>query len=155
VSAPSGTPELGLFVGTWIGGGAGHYPTIDDFEYEEEVEFTALPGKPFLAYRSRTWSPARERPLHTENGYLRPTGGGVVELLVSQPTGFVEIQRGPLTDGVLDFTLHSLAASPDAKPVHDVRRRYVVEGDVLSYDVWMAHAETPLTHHLKAQLHRA
>lgn len=154
--------DLGVFAGTWVGGGDGHYPTIDDFSYEEEVDFTATPGKPFLAYRSRTWSRDREgsvpsrrgRPMHTENGYLRQAGGAV-ELLVSQPTGFVEIQRGDLTDGVLELTPVSLAASPDAKPVHEIRRRIVVAGDVLSYDLWMSHADTPLTHHLKAELRRA
>ncbi|MFF0815125.1 FABP family protein [Rhodococcus sp. NPDC003318] len=146
--------ELGVFTGTWIGGGDGHYPTIDDFSYEEEIEFTATPGKPFLAYRSRTWSPGRERPMHTENGYLRHAGD-TLELLVSQPTGFVEIQRGDLHAGVLDLTLVSLNRSPDAKPVHDIRRRITVDGDVLSYDMWMAHASTPLTHHLTARLQRA
>ncbi|EME15280.1 FABP family protein [Rhodococcus triatomae] len=146
--------ELGVFAGSWTGTGTGHYPTIESFSYEEEIEFTEMPGKPFLAYRSRTWSPARERPLHTENGYLRRSGGAV-ELLVSQPTGFVEIQRGDLVDGVLDLTLLSFARSPDAKPVHEVRRRLVVGGDTLTYDLWMAHAETPLTHHLTARLQRA
>lgn len=150
--------ELGVFAGTWVGGGDGHYPTIDDFSYQEEIEFTATPGKPFLAYRSRTWAresdpQRRARPMHTENGYLRRTGGAV-ELLVSQPTGFVEIQRGELTGGVLELTLHSLAASPDAKPVHQIRRRITVTDTVLSYDMWMAHADTPMTHHLNASLRR-
>lgn len=145
--------ELSIFVGTWVGGGDGHYPTIDDFSYEEEIDFTATPGKPFLAYRSRTWSPGRSRPMHTENGYLRRAGDSL-ELLVSQPTGFVEIQRGDLRDGVLDLTLVSLSRSPDAKPVHDIRRRIVVDGDALTYDMWMAHADTPLTHHLTARLRR-
>ncbi len=146
--------ELRIFEGTWVGDGHGHYPTIDDFSYEEEVEFTATPGKPFLAYRSRTWSPGRERPMHTESGYLRRAGRNV-ELLVSQPTGFVEIQRGEIESGVLDLTPVLVAASPDAKPVHAIRRRFTVAADVLSYDLWMAHADTPLTHHLQAELHRS
>lgn len=145
--------ELRAFAGTWTGTGTGHYPTIADFSYEEEIDFTVMPGKPFLAYRSRTWSPGRERPMHTENGYLRRSGGSV-ELLVSQPTGFVEIQRGNVVDGVLDLTPLSLSRSPDAKPVHEVRRRFVVEDGELGYDLWMAHAETPLTHHLTARLQR-
>ncbi|MFE3290852.1 FABP family protein [Rhodococcus sp. NPDC059234] len=144
---------LAGFVGRWVGAGNGHYPSIDDFSYEEEIEFTATPGKPFLAYRSRTWSPGRERPMHTENGYLR-NSGGQVELLVSQPTGFVEIHRGELRDGVLELSQLTLAASPDAKPVHEIRRRFAVAEDELSYDLWMAHAETPLTHHLQARFTR-
>lgn len=146
--------DLRQFAGTWIGGGDGHYPTIDDFSYEEEIEFTPMPGKPFLAYRSRTWAPGRERPLHTENGYLRRAGDSV-ELLVSQPTGFVEIHRGDVEGGVLDLTMLTVERSPDAKPVHEIRRRFAVDGDTLAYDLWMTHADTPLTHHLKAELRRA
>lgn len=152
----SGDPlaELRLFEGVWVGAGAGHYPTIDDFSYEEEVEFTATAGKPFLAYRSRTWSPGRERPMHTESGYLRRAGRHA-EMLISQPTGFVEIQRGEIEDGTLDLTPILVAASPDAKPVHAIRRRLVVAGDTLSYDLWMSHADTPMTHHLRAELRRS
>jgi hypothetical protein len=145
--------ELAQLGGRWVGGGDGHYPSIDDFSYEEEIEFVTTPGKPFLAYRSRTWSPGRERPMHTENGYLR-NAGGQVELLVSQPTGFVEIHRGELRDGALELAQLTLAASPDAKPVHEIRRRFVVAGDELTYDLWMAHADIPLTHHLRARLTR-
>ncbi|MEE2031584.1 FABP family protein [Rhodococcus chondri] len=144
---------LAPFAGRWVGGGDGHYPTIDDFAYDETIEFASMPGKPFLMYVSRTRHSTEGRPLHTENGYLR-RAGDAVELLVSQPTGFVEIQRSRLTDGVLDFETVVLERSPEAKPVHELRRRFVLDGDTLEYDLWMAHAETPLTHHLHAQLRR-
>ncbi|MFD6513128.1 FABP family protein [Rhodococcus sp. NPDC060176] len=143
------------FTGRWVGAGAGHFPTIDDFEYSEEIEFAATP-KPFVTYSSRTRGLPDGRPLHMESGYLRPTPGGELELLVSQPTGFVEIHRGTVdSEGTLALTRLTLAASPDAKPVHDVRRVLRVQGDTLTYDVWMAHGDTPLTHHLHATLHRA
>ncbi len=142
------------FAGRWVGGGDGHYPpTIDDFAYDETIEFTAIPGKPFLMYVSRTRARDDGRPLHTENGYLRRSGHEV-ELLVSQPTGFVEIQRSRLTHGVLDFTAVHLERSPDAKPVHELRRRFVLDRDTLTYDLWMAHDATPLTHHLHAEFTR-
>lgn len=146
--------ELAPFAGTWTGGGDGHYPTIDPFSYDETIEFATIPGKPFLVYGSRTRHRTEGRPLHTESGYLRRSGDDV-ELLVSQPTGFVEIQRGRLDGGVLDFTTVVLERSHDAKPVHEVRRRFVLDGDMLSYDFWMAHANTPLTHHLRAELRRS
>ncbi|MDJ0111118.1 heme-binding beta-barrel domain-containing protein, partial [Rhodococcus erythropolis] len=41
------------FTGRWVGAGAGHFPTIDDFEYSEEIEFAPTP-KPFVTYSSRT-----------------------------------------------------------------------------------------------------
>ncbi|GAC56503.1 hypothetical protein GOHSU_08_00310 [Gordonia hirsuta DSM 44140 = NBRC 16056] len=152
-AAPSPLGPLAPFAGIWRGSGTGHYPTIDDFTYTEEIELSPPPGKPFLFYRSRTWDGDDGRPLHTETGYLR-SAGEQVELLIVQPTGFVEIQRAPLADGVLDFTELILGASPDAKDVKSVRRRFVLDGDELSYDMWMAFAHVPMTHHLNARLHR-
>lgn len=150
--APLG--DLAAFAGRWVGEGSGHYPTIDDFAYAEEIEL-APSGKPFLFYRSRTRKPGGGQPMHTETGYLR-LADGVVELLVTQPTGFVEIHRGELADGVLDLTAHVLAASPAAKPVHEIRRRFHLAeaGSVLAYDIWMAFDDVPLTHHLRAELRR-
>ncbi|CAM2951530.1 FABP family protein [Prescottella defluvii] len=151
--APLG--DLAAFAGRWVGGGTGHYPTIDDFAYDEELELTAS-GKPFLFYRSRTRGPGGGMPMHTETGYLRLTDG-VAELLITQPTGFVEIHRATLADGVLDFASHTLEASPDAKPVHEIRRRFELleDGTVLAYDMWMAFDDVPMTHHLRAELRRA
>ncbi|NLV78930.1 MAG: FABP family protein [Rhodococcus sp.] len=145
--------HLAPFAGRWVGGGDGHYPTIDDFTYDETIELSPMPAKPFLMYVSRTKHRVEGRPLHTENGYLRRSGDDV-ELLVSQPTGFVEIQRSRLTHGVLDFVTVTLQRSADAKPVHEVKRRWVLDGGTLVYDLWMAHADTPLTHHLHAELRR-
>ncbi|WP_182359181.1 FABP family protein [Tomitella gaofuii] len=160
---------LAGFAGRWAGGGEGHYPTIDDFTYEEEIEFSG-DGRPFLTYLSRTWAPVRSRPMHTETGFLRNVGGGEAELLVTQPTGFTEIHRGAVeTSGAVGTAevvqagsgsvvfapeqLH-IARTPGAKPVHGVRRRFTVDGDRLSYALWMAHADTPMTHHLSAVLRR-
>jgi len=144
---------LADFAGRWEGGGSGHYPTIEDFSYEEEIEF-AWDGRPFLRYLSRTWSPGRARPMHTETGFLRRIGDDGAELLVTQPTGFTELHRGDVRDGRFAPVQWSIVASPDAKPVHEVRRRFTVEGPELGYDLWMAHADTPLTHHLRARLRR-
>jgi hypothetical protein len=146
--------EVELMRGRWAGTGSGHFPTIDDFEYSEEIVFAPTP-KPFLTYSSRTRGLPDGRPLHMESGYLRPVSGNELELLITQPTGFVEIHRGSIdADGTLAFTLLTLAASPDAKPVVDVRRVMRVHEDTLTYDIWMAHDQTPLTHHLHAELHR-
>lgn len=151
VSVP---PALAPFAGRWVGTGEGAYPTIDDFAYTEEIEFTPS-GKPFLAYRSRTWEEGSGRPLHTESGFLRLVAEDEAELLVAQPTGFVEIHRGQIREGTIELSMLSLAASPDAKPVHSVRRQLSVLGGSLTYDLWMAHDTTPLTHHLHGHLRLA
>ena len=45
---------LAFLVGTWRGEGVGGFPGIDDFQYGQEVTFSAT-GKPVLAYSSRSW----------------------------------------------------------------------------------------------------
>ncbi|MBC2642911.1 MULTISPECIES: FABP family protein [unclassified Rhodococcus (in: high G+C Gram-positive bacteria)] len=144
---------LAPFAGHWRGEGEGAYPTIDDFAYTEEIEFDPT-GKPFLAYRSRTWELGSGRPLHTESGYLRLVAEDEAELLVAQPTGFAEIHRGQIREGIIELSMASLGASPDAKPVHSIRRQFSVRGGDLTYDLWMAHDLTPLTHHLHGHLRR-
>ncbi|AUH69905.1 MULTISPECIES: FABP family protein [Gordonia] len=145
---------LAAFAGLWRGTGAGHYATIDSFTYDEEIELSPS-GRPFLFYRSRTRAPGGGRPMHTETGFLRLAGKQHAELLVAQPTGFVELQRAPAHHAVLEFAQHTLGVSPDAKQVHAVKRRFELAGDTLTYDLWMAYADVPVSHHLHAELHRA
>ncbi|MEX2503528.1 MAG: FABP family protein [Egicoccus sp.] len=150
-------PLAGL-LGTWAGEGAGHYPTIEDFTYHEEVTFGHV-GKPFFTYAQRTSNPATGEPMHSETGYLRvvtppherPVRG---ELVLAHPFGIVEVDEGGFVDGVLDLRATGLGRTSTAKAVHALRRRFVLDGDTLSYDLWMAHADTPETHHLAATLHR-
>ncbi|HSK24714.1 MAG TPA: FABP family protein [Egicoccus sp.] len=154
---PNLGPLAGL-AGTWAGEGAGHYPTIEDFTYLEQVTFTHV-GKPFFAYAQRTRHPATGAPMHSESGYLRvvtpaPERPVRVELVVAHPFGIVEVDEGEFHEGVLDLRATGLGRTSTAKAVHALRRRFVLEGDTLAYDLWMAHADTPETHHLAATLHR-
>lgn len=149
-------PVVGL-LGTFTGDGAGDYPTIDAFTYRETVTFGHV-GKPFLTYAQRTAHPVTGAPMHAETGYLRVQPGARAELVLAHPTGIVEVEEGSLTeeDGTTVLTLVSttIGRTGTAKDVRSLRRRFVLDGDTLSYDLWMAHADTPETHHLRAVLHR-
>ncbi len=150
--------ELAPLLGVWRGRGEGAYPTIDDFSYNEELTFGHV-GKPFVAMSQKTKDATTELPLHAEAGYFRPQEDGSVELLLTQPSGIVEILSGAVTpaeSGVeIDLTSTTVVGTPSAKDVSETRRRYVVDGDSLVIDFWMAAVGEPMTHHLTSRLSRA
>lgn len=145
---------LEFLVGTWRGAGKGQYPTIDDFEYFEEISFTPGPDKPFLFYIQRTRRLHIDEPLHAEAGYLRPAGPGRVEMVIASPTGIVEVHTGGYNQGHLHLRAGSIEATPTAKEVTDVERHIEVHGEVLRYRMLMAAVGEGLTPHLEAELHR-
>jgi THAP4-like, heme-binding beta-barrel domain len=144
---------LEFLLGTWRGGGAGHYPTIEPFEYVEDISFVHV-GKPWLLYTQRTRHAVEDRPLHAETGYWRPIGDADVEVVMSYPTGHVEIAAGAVDGTSVAVTTSSILATPTAKRVDRVERRIVVTGDELIYTLAMAAVGEPLTPHLEATLHR-
>lgn len=153
--APNLTPVAAL-LGTWKGEGAGSYPTIKDFTYQEEVTFTDV-GKPFLHYVQRTWSPTGA-PMHTETGYLRVPGDGTVEFVLAQPTGQTELCEGNVlaeADSVVLDMRASLLNSATAKQVSSTHRRYEFVGDTVTATFAMAAVGQPMTHHLRSQLRRS
>jgi hypothetical protein len=148
---------LAPLLGTWQGRGSGTYPTIEPFDYLEEVAFSHV-GKPFLVYGQKTRSAADGKPLHAETGYLRVPRPGHVELVLAHPSGITEIEVGTYTaDGTtieLDMTAANIGLTPTAKEVTALGRSFRVDGDELSYSLQMGAVGQPLQHHLGAVLHR-
>jgi hypothetical protein len=145
---------LAFLIGTWRGTGSGRYPKIEDFEYVEEARFWHY-GRPVLAYSQRTWSPASGAPMHSEMGYWRPAGAGGVEVVLAHAFGIVEIQDGRVDGGRITLASKSLTSAPTANQVEALSRTFVVEGDVLTYEVHMAFGDHDLQPHLEARLERA
>lgn len=154
--APPLAPELepiAFLLGTWVGEGQGAYPTIESFEYGEEVVFRHT-GKPFLVYGQRTWALDDGRPLHAETGYWRPRPGGRVELVLAHPTGIAEIEEGNHDGGRIVLSSSHVTRTASAKEVTELRRVLEVEGGELRYHVDMAAVGQPLQRHLDATLRR-
>jgi hypothetical protein len=148
---------LAPLLGSWRGRGSGEYPTIEPFEYLEEVTFSHV-GKPFLIYGQKTKSAVDELPLHAETGYLRVPRYNEVELVLAHPSGITEIEVGRyVTDGTtveLEMTTTQVGLAPTAKEVTSLARRFRLDGDQLTYSVQMGAVGLPLQHHLSATLHR-
>ncbi len=166
---------LSFLLGRWQGTGKGHYPTIEPFNYFQEVTFSHI-GKPYLIYTSRTWRLAddengepkkdedgaliREQPLAVETGFWRPQADGKVEVLLTHPTGITEIYAGEfhgLTS--IEMVTDAVARTATAKPYTAGKRLYGLvpsqtrEGEKdLAYAFDMAAMGQPLTPHLWAVL---
>lgn len=145
---------LAFLLGTWRGEGRGEYPTIEPFSYLEEVTFDHS-GKPFLAYQQRTRNAETHQPLHAETGYWRAPTPGRVEIVLAHPTGVAEIEEGTLDGQTIRVTSSYVTRTPTAKEVTELARAFVVEGDVMRYEVSMAAVGHELQHHLAAELRRA
>ena len=146
-------PLAGL-AATWRGTGAGEYPTITPFTYEEDLVVAPVPGRPLAHWRSTTRDAATGEPRHAESGFLRATPAGV-ELVVAHGFGIVEVATGTFDGAALVLRSDGLLGTPSAKSVAAVERRYELAGTTMRYTIAMAAVGVPLTHHLRAELHRA
>ncbi len=127
-------------LGTWQGNGHGDYPSIEKYEFGQELIFTH-DGRPFLHYFSRSWvvdaDGAKVREDALEAGFLRCRPGGAVELVLTHETGYAEIYYGQAGGGKLDLTTDAVARTGTADEYTAGKRLYgYVEGDLLyAYDV--------------------
>jgi hypothetical protein len=145
-----------FLLGTWKGEGRGFYPTIDDFTFSETLTFDAIPGKPFFRYEQKTMGP--DGPMHTELGFLRPTGEGRLEFILAQPMGQTELLTGHAREEeyflVLDFTESTIVNSGSAKKVDTTTRNYTFNGDrtAVTARFHMGAVRQPLQEHLVSEL---
>jgi hypothetical protein len=148
---------LAPLLGVWAGQGRGVYPTIEPFEYFEEITFGHV-GKPFLSYVQKTRAVSDGRPLHAESGYLRVPAADRIELILAHPTGVTELAEGDLSvrDATIEVELvaTTIGRSASAKEVTALSRSIRIEADALTYTVHMGAVGQPLQQHLTATLRR-
>jgi hypothetical protein len=145
---------LAFLLGTWQGSGHGDYPTIEAFAYRETASYTHV-GKPFIIYSQRTHDALTGAPLHTETGYLRPVSPSRCELVLSQPSGIVEMHEVVVSGSSLDMSTTAVLGTATAKPAAGVRRHIAVQHDVMNYTLEMAAMGLEMQFHLSAELRRA
>lgn len=165
VEVPEALLPLSWLIGRWVGVGTGHYPTIEDFRFGQEVSFST-DGRPFLTYWSRSWllddDGNRVRPLATESGFWRPRPENAFEVSLAHPTGYAEIWHGTqevtglenarITGARAELKTDVVARTESSKDYSAGQRLYgLVEGKLLwTYD--MEAMGQPMQNHLAASL---
>jgi len=155
---------LSFLLGRWAGTGKGDYPTIEAFDFIQELAFTHI-GKPYLIYTSRSWrmekdedgTPAKGAPLAVEAGFWRPQPDNRVEVLLTHPTGITEIYLGEVTGTRIEMATDAVARTESAKPYTAGHRLYGLVDSLhrpgekdLAYAFDMAAMGQPLQPHLWA-----
>jgi hypothetical protein len=155
--APACVP-LAWLLGVWRGVGVGDYPTIEAFQFGQEVSFGFVPGKPFLTYESRSWRVEEDgtvgAPLARETGYWRPQGSDEVEVLLAHPTGFVEMFLGRVEPGRVELATRGVLRTETAKDYRAARRMYGLVDGRLLWVMDMAAVGQELQPHVSAELRR-
>lgn len=146
-------------LGKWQGDGVVEYPTIQTFEYREELEFAANDMQPFLRYEQRTWRKSETgeyAPSHWEVGFWRVLSSNEIEVLNAQGGGRVEVLRGVLTPTSDGFVLHlkSTLVANDPR-MAETTREFVLQENRFRYKMEMSLATVPdLTRHVYVELER-
>jgi hypothetical protein len=155
---------LGLlpYIGVWRGRGRGGYPTVEDFDYGQEIRISH-DGRPFLHFESRAWLLDEEskpiRPAGREVGWWRPVMDGEkatdeIEATMMSPSGIMELYIGTVTGTRVELGTDAVVRTATAKEVTAGHRLFgIVEGALL-YAHDMAAVGHGLTPHLSARLIR-
>ena len=142
--------DLAFLLGTWSGTGEGSgRPASRSIRRGRHVEHV---GDPFLLYSQRSWSLDEGSPIHFERGFLRPSGPGVVELVLAHPIGVTEVAVGTVEAGVIELRSIAVSLTPTASPVTELRRRIEARGDGLSFELHMAMEGVELLSHVRSRL---
>jgi len=155
---------LGLlpYIGLWRGRGKGGYPTIEDFDYAQEIKITH-DGRPFLHFESRSWlldeqsQPVRQSG--REIGWIRPVirddrATDEIEALLTNFNGIMELYVGALDGLKIELQTDVVVRTVTAKEVTAGHRLFgIVEGALL-YTQAMAAMGEPMTAHMSARLIR-
>lgn len=146
---------IAFLLGRWEGAGVGGYPTIESFNFGQEIEF-GHNGKPFLTYTSRTWlldeAGNKVRPLATETGYWRIQPGRQLEVLLAHPTGFVEIYVGEVAFHKIELQTDMVARTASAKEYTAGHRLYGLVNGNLMWAFDMAAQGQPMSSHMSGEL---
>lgn len=159
VTLPPALAPLAWLVGRWEGAGVLGYPTIESAHFGQEI-VCSNDGRLFLEWQSRTWllneGGDKVRPLAVELGFWRVLENGEIELLLTHPTGVVEMYVGhrDAAKPVLELRTDGVLRSHAAKEYNAGSRIYGLADSQLFWAMDMAAVGQGLQSHVSAQLKR-
>ncbi|XP_058813922.1 peroxynitrite isomerase THAP4-like [Topomyia yanbarensis] len=141
-------------IGSWESVSAkGHFPTIEQFTYNEVLKFESI-GQPLLNYEARSWNPKSGAPMHLETGFLRIRPGTTqLAFMVSHNFGLTVLEEGLAHENGLELESKninrmSFAKDPAVKALKKVFKLH--ENGTLEIRTDMETENTALTNHLTA-----
>ncbi|XP_022287823.2 peroxynitrite isomerase THAP4-like [Crassostrea virginica] len=143
---------LSWLLGKWTGQGKGIYPTIEDFDYLEELEFSNV-GQPMLQFSFYSVNKETKKPLHREVGFLRiKPGTSQVACISSHNNGVSEIAEGTVNGQTIELESRTLGRMSFGKDpqTKKLKRSLTLEGDTLHQVLYMETNTVPMTEHLRA-----
>lgn len=153
---------IAWLLGAWRGNGHGDYPTIEKFEFEQELVFQQ-DGRPFFHYSARSWvidpdTKERLRPGAMETGFIRSRlvepAKAKVEMVLAHQSGVADVWYGEASDGKIEFATRGVGLTETAKEVTAGHRLYGNVNGQLLYAYDMKAVGQELQPHLWAQLNR-
>lgn len=147
------SPLFTALGGIWHGRGHGEFPTMDAFDYDEEIRFTDV-GAPSLHYLQRGWEVDSGELLHSETGIWRAYPDGRLAVTIALPR-VAEVSEGRYADGSISLASTSVRRASGGAALVAVQRQYRINGDRIDYDIAMATEEVPKSvQHLAGHLER-
>jgi len=148
---------LSWLLGKWKSTQAsGKYPTIKDFSYTEELEFSHV-GQPILEYKLSSFNATTGAPMHREHGFLRmKPGTNEVALFSAHNMGLAGMEEGLVKNDehenelTVETTSLGRMSFGSAPAVKRIKRQLTRTGDKLEQIMYMETANTDLTEHLRA-----
>lgn len=153
---------IAWLLGAWHGNGHGDYPTIEKFEFEQELVFQQ-DGRPFFHYSARSWiidaeTKERIRPGAMETGFIRSKllepGKARIEVVLAHQSGIADVWYGEAADGKIEIATRGVGRTETAKEYVAGHRLYGNVNGQLMYAYDMKAMGQELQPHLWAQLNR-
>lgn len=116
---------LAWLIGRWEGAGVIGYPGMESANFGQEV-ICRHDGRPFLEWQSRMWlldeQGNKVEPIDSELGYWRPLPDNEVELMLTHPTGIVEMYYGRTSPAKIELRTDGVIRSPHTREYNAASR---------------------------------